>query len=108
MTDRGTYRRLFDLSGKVAVVTGGTGLLGRHFCGALADHGAKVAIVDLVENSVEAFACELTADYGPKCIGVACDITDPTGVKAMAERIETELGPIDILHNNAQAVRRNP
>jgi NAD(P)-dependent dehydrogenase (short-subunit alcohol dehydrogenase family) len=43
-----------------------------------------------------------------KAIGIAADIADPAAVKSMAENIERKLGPIDILHNNAQAVRRNP
>ena len=43
----GTYRKHFDLKGKVAVVTGGAGILGRHFCAGLADAGANVAVVDI-------------------------------------------------------------
>jgi NAD(P)-dependent dehydrogenase (short-subunit alcohol dehydrogenase family) len=101
--ERGRYRRLFDLTGRVAVVTGGIGLLGRHFCAALADHGASVAIVDLDEARSVAFARELQETYGPKCAGISCDIAKPLAVKAMADRVERELGPIGILHNNAQS-----
>jgi NAD(P)-dependent dehydrogenase (short-subunit alcohol dehydrogenase family) len=101
---RGTYRRLFDLGGRVAVVTGGFGLLGTRFCAGLADHGARVAVVDLDEGRCAAFAAELAAAYGVPCLGVGCDITDPPQVKAMADRIERELGPIAVLHNNAQGV----
>jgi NAD(P)-dependent dehydrogenase (short-subunit alcohol dehydrogenase family) len=106
--DRGQYRRLFDLTGRVAVVTGATGLLGRDFCAGLADHGASVAVVDLDTEKTKKFAQELRDRFGPACIGVAADITDPVQVKAMADRVEQELGPIDVLHNNAQAVRRDP
>ena len=42
-----SYRDLFDLRGKVAVVTGGVGILGQHFCAGLAESGANVAVVDL-------------------------------------------------------------
>jgi NAD(P)-dependent dehydrogenase (short-subunit alcohol dehydrogenase family) len=105
---RGQYRKQFDLTGRVAVVTGAVGLLGRHFCAALADHGAAVAVVDLDASAAAAFARELTAAYGTKCAGIAADITDPGAVAAMAERVERELGPVDVLHNNAQAVRRHP
>jgi NAD(P)-dependent dehydrogenase (short-subunit alcohol dehydrogenase family) len=105
---RGDYRKLFDLSGRVAVVTGALGILGKHFCAGLADHGASVAVVDLDAAATPAFAAELTKSYGPKCLGVAADISDPKSVKAMAEAIEKQLGAIDILHSNAQAVRRNP
>ncbi len=106
--ERGRYRKLFELSGRVAVVTGATGLLGRRFCAGLADHGASVAAVDLDAAGTAAFARELHDAYGTKCLGVACDIADPKAVKAMADKIERELGPIDVLHNNAQAVRRDP
>jgi NAD(P)-dependent dehydrogenase (short-subunit alcohol dehydrogenase family) len=58
--ERGLYRRLFDLSGRVAVVTGGIGILGKHFCAVLADHGARVAIVDLDAAKCASFAKELT------------------------------------------------
>jgi len=105
---RGDYRRLFDLGGRVAVVTGATGVLGRHFCAGLADHGAAVAVVDLDASGTAAFARELERAYGTKCIGIAADIADPAAVKAMAEQVERELGPADVLHNNAQALRRNP
>ncbi|MGE3991808.1 SDR family oxidoreductase [Pseudorhodoplanes sp.] len=105
---RGFYRGQFDLTGRVAVVTGATGLLGRHFCAALADHGAAVAVVDLDADVAAAFAGELHETYGVTCIGVATDIADPESVKAMAETVERRLGPIDILHSNAQALRRDP
>jgi NAD(P)-dependent dehydrogenase (short-subunit alcohol dehydrogenase family) len=106
--ERGHYRRLFDLSGRVAVVTGAVGLLGRHFCAGLADHGASVAVVDLDEAETSSFARELERDFGVKAIGMAANIADPASVKAMAEKIENQIGPIDILHSNAQALRRDP
>ena len=104
---RGDYRRLFDLTGRVALVTGATGLLGRYFCAGLADHGASVAAVDLDPALTAAFGAELSDAYGTKCIGLAADISDPEAVRMMADRVTRELGPIDILHNNAQAVRRD-
>lgn len=97
----GSYRGLFDLTGKVAVVTGGVGILGRQFCAGLTDFGAHVAVVDLDEAKAVAFASELTGGFGVPCLGVACDVTDPVSVKSMAARVESELGAIDILHNNA-------
>lgn len=100
--DRGHYRNLFDLTGRVAVVTGGCGLLGRRFCAGLADHGASVAVVDLDKAGTVDFARELEHAYGQRSIGVAADITDPHQVKDMADRVERELGPIDILHNTTQ------
>lgn len=97
----GLYRELFDLSGRFAVVTGGTGILGRRFCAGLADAGAGVAVVDLDAAETEAFATELSDTFGAPCLGVAADVSDPASVRAMAERVENELGPVAILHNNA-------
>ena len=105
---RGQYRQLFDLTGRVAVVTGAVGILGRRFSAGLADHGASVAVVDLDETATRAFARDLQDSFGTKCIGIAADIADPSAVRAMADTIENRLGPIDVLHNNAQAVRRDP
>ena len=95
------YKRLFDLSGKVAVVTGGVGILGTHFCRGLAEFGADVAVVDLDPQKVEAAAAELRRAYGNRAIGVACDVSDPASVRAMVDRVVDELGGIDVLHNNA-------
>ena len=106
-SERGHYRRLFDLTGRVAVVTGGVGLLGHYFCAGLADHGASVAVVDLDGDKCSDFAGELARTYGPPGLGVACDITDPRQVKAMADKVERELGSIDILHNNAATKGRD-
>jgi NAD(P)-dependent dehydrogenase (short-subunit alcohol dehydrogenase family)/CMP-N-acetylneuraminic acid synthetase len=94
-------RRRFDLSGKVAAVTGGAGILGPHFVRGLAGQGAAVAVIDLDQGAVEALAEEVRGQTGARAIGVACDITDPASLRAAVERIEAELGPIDILHNNA-------
>lgn len=105
--DKGRYRAKFDLSGRVAVVTGGAGILGRHFISALADHGASVAVVDLVPSVVEATASDLQKRFGTPAIGIAADVSDPRSVEDMAERVEHRLGPIDILHNNAATKGRS-
>jgi NAD(P)-dependent dehydrogenase (short-subunit alcohol dehydrogenase family) len=91
----------FDLKGKVALVTGGAGILGPHFCAALAAHGASVAVADISEEKAMIVAKELTAKYGVKCMGVACDVTQPSSVASLVHKIESTLGGIDILHNNA-------
>lgn len=97
----GNYRALFDLSGRVAVVTGGAGILGRHFIAALADFGASVAVVDLDQSQVDGIAAELTERFGVPAIGIAADVSDARAVTDMADRVEDRLGPIGILHNNA-------
>ncbi|MBJ6359978.1 SDR family NAD(P)-dependent oxidoreductase [Paenibacillus sp. GCM10012307] len=96
-----SFSKLFDLSGKTAIVTGGLGILGRRFGAALAAHGAQVAIADLDEDEADGFARELEQNYGPVCIGVGCDVSDPDSVARMTDKVAEELGGIDILLNNA-------
>jgi NAD(P)-dependent dehydrogenase (short-subunit alcohol dehydrogenase family) len=103
----GYFRSAFDLSGKVAVVTGGAGILGRQFCRALADHGAAVAVVDLDRDGAEQMAEELKAQYSVAALAVETDVSEPMAVERMAVRIEDELGPIDILANNAATKGRD-
>ncbi|MBI4432076.1 MAG: SDR family oxidoreductase [Candidatus Omnitrophica bacterium] len=92
---------LFDLSKKNAVVTGGSGFLGRYFCRALADYGANVAIVDVDEAVCKKFALEIAGKYEVKAVGIGCDVSDPQSVRRMVSLAEKTLGPISILHNNA-------
>ena len=96
-----SFRKQFELNNKVAVVTGGTGILGKRFCAGLAEFGAKVAVVDLDESNVVAYANELQEVYGVECVGVACDVRQADSVKNMTVNVENILGPIEILHNNA-------
>lgn len=96
-----SYRRLFDLRGKVAVVTGGAGLLGQHFCAGLAESGANVAIVDLQAEKAQEAANALAKRYKIKAIGLGCDVSDSESVRAMVADVVAEFGEINILHNNA-------
>lgn len=95
------YADIFSLSGKVAVVTGGCGILGRHFCAALAAHGAQVAVVDRPETRPEELAAALTARFGRSAFGVGCDVASEASVAAMRDRVCERLGGIDVLLNNA-------
>lgn len=95
------FKALFDLSGKSAVVTGAVGILGQRFCRGLAEFGAKVAVVDLDESCCVEFAEELKREYGVDCLGVGCDVSQPTSVAEMVNRAVQRLGAINILHNNA-------
>lgn len=97
----GKYKTLQDMSGKVAVVTGGAGILGTE-CGiALAEAGAAVAIVDLDESKAIQTARRLSGSSETQVIGVGCDITNIDSVSDMVATVEKTLGPIDVLHNNA-------
>jgi NAD(P)-dependent dehydrogenase (short-subunit alcohol dehydrogenase family)/CMP-N-acetylneuraminic acid synthetase len=99
-------RGRFDLAGKVAVVTGGAGILGRHFATALAEHGAAVAIID-IDDAVNEMSASIREKFAGRAIGIPCDITVEHAVRAAADRIERELGPIDILLNNAATKSRD-
>lgn len=96
-----SYKTLFELRGKTAVVTGGAGILGRHFCAGLADSGAAVAVVDLREADAIELAKELARRYKTRSVGIGCDVSDREAVNAMVARVVAELGGIHILHNNA-------
>ena len=96
-----SYRDQFDLHGKVAVVTGGAGILGRHFCAGLAESGAAVAVIDLQENKALELAQALAKRYKGKTIGIGCDVSNPKSVQAMVAQVVAEFGEINILHNNA-------
>ena len=91
----------FSLDGKVAVVTGGLGLLGRQHGFALAEAGAHVAVADLNRDAANEFACELTKQFGRRAHGCQVDITDPMAVSSLCADVENTLGPIDVLVNNA-------
>lgn len=92
--------KLFDLGGKVAVVTGGNGGIGLGMARGLAEAGADVAIVGRNEAKSNAAAAEIK-QRGVKAISVVADVTDKAAVSAMVERVSRELGRIDILVNNA-------
>jgi 3-oxoacyl-[acyl-carrier protein] reductase len=89
-----------SLEGRVAVVTGGGGGLAEGICATLAASGAAVAAVDQSLEKAERVA-ELASSNGGRCIALEADVSDKASVEAMAERVSSELGGIDILVNNA-------
>jgi NAD(P)-dependent dehydrogenase (short-subunit alcohol dehydrogenase family) len=89
-----------DLSGKVAVVTGGGGVLCGYMSKLLAKAGAKVAILDLRKEAAEAVAAEIVKDGG-QAIGVACNVLERPSIEAAAVEIEKAFGPVTILVNGA-------
>ncbi|WP_025028341.1 SDR family oxidoreductase [Caldalkalibacillus mannanilyticus] len=95
------YLKQYDLSGKTAVVTGGLGILGQHFCRGLAECGAHVVVVDLDQERSGAFAQELAKEYGIQTLGISCDITDPSSVQKMVDQVVKQFHEIHILLNNA-------
>jgi NAD(P)-dependent dehydrogenase (short-subunit alcohol dehydrogenase family) len=94
---------LFNLHGRVAIVTGGAGLLGSEFCKTLVEAGAQVVIADLDAGAAEHLADSLNADRqaGIGALAVATDVTDPASVQAMVGTALQAFGRLDILVNSA-------
>lgn len=91
---------LFDLSGKVAIITGGAGLLGSEHAIALTAYGAKVVLADFnLEKCAE--AVEKLKSEGVEAVAKYCDVTSKESWEKLLEEVVTELGKVDILVNNA-------
>jgi NAD(P)-dependent dehydrogenase (short-subunit alcohol dehydrogenase family) len=90
----------FDIRDKVAVVTGGAGVLCAAMCRKLASMGAKVAVLDLCPTSAVQLAVEICS-AGGEAIGVTCDVLDRISVDGAARIVLTKLGRVDILINGA-------
>jgi NAD(P)-dependent dehydrogenase (short-subunit alcohol dehydrogenase family) len=95
-----TIQEKFDLTGRVAVITGGVGLLGAEFCRTLAEAGAAVVVVDLNASASQAVADSLTKS-GTRALAVPTDITNPDAVSALVEQTLSTFGRLDILVNSA-------
>lgn len=91
---------MFDLTGKIAVVTGASSGLGADAARAYAKAGADVALLARRKDRLEALAEELRL-FGVKALAVACDVSDESSVKAAVEEVLREYGRIDILLNDA-------
>ena len=95
-----TVENVFDIKGKVAAITGAGGVLCGGLAKALAERGAAVAVLDIMEPAAAAVAAEINK-AGGKAIAVKCDVLDRASVEAASARIEKELGPLDFLINGA-------
>ncbi len=93
-----------DLKGRVAVVTGAGGGLGRSHALALARHGACVVVNDLTQDAARAVADEIVA-AGGQAVAVGCSVTDREAVQAMIDGAVARWGSIDIVVNNAGILR---
>jgi NAD(P)-dependent dehydrogenase (short-subunit alcohol dehydrogenase family) len=91
---------LFDLSGRTALVTGGSRGIGRAIALGLAEAGADVAPVARSREDVEATA-ETVRERGPEACVATADVTDRTDVEAAFETVRAELSPVDVVVNNA-------
>jgi NAD(P)-dependent dehydrogenase (short-subunit alcohol dehydrogenase family) len=92
---------LFDLSGRVAIITGGAGLLGYHHGAILAAAGAHVVLLDLEVAQPAVRAKQLSEAHGVECVGLVVDITDEASILAAKDAVVAKFGRVDILINNA-------
>lgn len=103
-----TIRELFDLTGRVALVTGGARNLGFDMATALAEAGADIAITSRQIEAARAAALRIAADTARKVVGFACDVRFEDQVAQMVDAVLAEFTKIDILINNAGNVVSTP
>lgn len=100
---------LFDLSGKVAIVTGGNGGIGLGMARGLAAAGAKVAVCGRNADKTREAAAKLGEDSGVETLAVVADVAFPDQIERIAAEVQDRFGHIDILFNNAGInIRRQP
>jgi NAD(P)-dependent dehydrogenase (short-subunit alcohol dehydrogenase family) len=92
---------LFDLSGRVAVITGGTGLLGQQHAEAIAGAGGIPVLADIRTSGVDATSQVFKDRFGKQACAIEADITAPASVKALLTAVLEKFGRVDILINNA-------
>ena len=101
--DRGA-RHWLQLESRLCVVTGAAGGIGRAIAGALADAGARIALLDRDEAGCHAAASALQAS-GAEALAIECDIGDAASVNRACEQVELKMGAADVLVNNAGLLR---
>ncbi len=92
---------LFGLDGRVVIITGGAGMLGREYAPAVARAGGTAVVADLDADTVTQVARKVTDETGRPALGIATDITSKASVGAMVELARERFGSIDGLINNA-------
>lgn len=92
---------LFDLTGRVVVITGGAGLLGQRHGEAIAGAGGIPVLADIRANHLKTDSAGLADRFGPLASAIAVDITDPRSVEALLESVLKKYGRVDVLINNA-------
>ncbi|CAH8282191.1 gluconate 5-dehydrogenase [Mariniflexile fucanivorans] len=99
--------KLFDLTGKVALITGGVHGLGMAMAKGLGHAGAKIVVNDLSQEAINKAMAEYKSE-GIEAYGYVFNVTDEKAVIESVDKIESEVGPIDILINNAGIIKRTP
>jgi len=97
-----------DLKGKIAIITGASRGIGLSIAEKLAAKGSKVALVDIDRSQLEEEAIRLKSLYGDRMVmSVCCDISDSSSVQECVRKVESSLGKISILVNNAGILKRS-
>lgn len=94
-------KKYFDLTGRVALVTGCSTGLGVQMAKALASQGAKIVALARRKEKIDAVAAEITKEFGVETLAVQCDITSTEKVNAAVDEVLAKFGRIDVLVNNA-------
>lgn len=94
-------KKYFDLTGRVALVTGCSTGLGVQMARALASQGAKIVALARRKEKIDAVAAEIAKDFGVETLAVQCDITSTEKVNAAVDEVLAKFGRIDVLVNNA-------
>lgn len=96
-----------SVAGRVAVVTGAASGMGRATAWLLADEGAKVAALDVNRSGVEETAAAIN-EAGGTAVALVCDLSDSGAIDPVVAQVRAELGPVDILINNAGMAAGGP
>lgn len=96
-----SIKKIYDLSGRVAVITGGAGMLGEMHAEAIAEAGGYPVLADINEEEAIKKAMKISEKYNVESIGIGTDITNKTEVEALLDSVMKRFGRIDILINNA-------
>jgi len=89
------FRKKFDLSGKVIIISGGCGLIGRAFCEAVTQFGGHVVVADISASKPAGLATDLEKRNGVKCLGVEVEVEKKRSVQDLKEKALKEFGRID-------------
>ena len=100
--------KLFDLTGRVAIVTGGSKGLGKAIAEGLASAGSSVVLVSRNREEIVDAASDVAVDYGVKTLGIQADVTDQAAMEELASTVIDRFGQLDILVNNAGINSRGP
>lgn len=100
-------RRAYDFKDKVVVITGGARGLGLELARQFAAEGARLAICSRTQEQLESAAAELIS-AGAEVFAQPCDVTDKSQLESFLEQVMNQLGPVDVLVNNAGVIQAGP